>query len=369
MDVRRRQRRQAQNLAKVAFAFLTKSEKVSGLPPLLKIDISPICSLQCPSCLHSSPEDRNLPLLEAQRFGKHDRMSVEDFTRIINQVKRRIFGVSLFYYGDPYAHPQVDELCGIARAANVNVHVTTHFSYNFSDARIEKIVRSGLSHLTVAVDGASQETYGITRVGGKLSLVLSNLQRVAKYRKDHKLKWPFIQVQYLQHAHHPAGEADRVRAMVSELGIDQFTVGDGLHLTPSRELWNVVLYDIDHYSIGAPLKPKAVPRCMLPYFNMVVRYNGDVIPCCMYRQGRQHANVDGRATLGNLFQQPLEDIWNNDRYAENRRLVSDPTALSEDPKLKESFCYGCRRITDVTERCRSAAGESPAVDLRSSGSD
>jgi MoaA/NifB/PqqE/SkfB family radical SAM enzyme len=342
--------RKAQNLAKVAFAYVTKSEKVNGLPPILKIDISPACGLQCPSCLHANPDGRNLPLLEAQTFGKHDRISVDDFARIIDQVKDRIFAVSLFYYGDPYSHPQVDQLCGIARAANLNVHLTTHFSYNFSDARIEKIVRSGVTHLTVAVDGATQETYGVSRVGGKLSLVLSNLQRVAKYRNGHKLKWPFIEVQHLHHSHHPEGEAERVRKIVTEFGIDQFTVRHGLHLTPSRELWNVVRYDIDQYDLNAQLKPRAVPRCVLPYFNMVIRYNGDVIPCCMYRQGRQHANVDGRAILGNLFQQPLADIWNNDRYRENRRLVSDPTVLAGSPQLKESFCYGCRKITDIAQK-------------------
>jgi MoaA/NifB/PqqE/SkfB family radical SAM enzyme len=288
--------------------------------------------------------------LRPKDLAKHDRMSVEDFIRIIDQVKGRIFAVSLFYYGDPYAHPQVDELCGVARAANLNVHVTTHFSYNFSDARIEKIVRSGLTHLTVAVDGATQETYGVSRVGGKLALVLANLQRVAKYRRGHRLKWPFIEVQHLRHAHHPPGEGDRVRKIVSEFGIDQFSIREGRHLTPSRELWNVVDYDADLYDINAQLKPKALPRCPLPFFNMLIRYNGDVIPCCFYRQGRQHVNLDGRATLGNLFQQPLADIWNNEKYRDNRRLVSDPTSVGKDPELKDSFCYGCRRITDITQR-------------------
>ena len=342
--------RKAQNLAKVAFAYATKSEKVSGLPPILKIDISPICGLQCPSCLHANPDGRNLPLLDAQQFGKHDRMSVHDFSCIIEQVKDRIFAVSLFYYGDPYSHPHVDDLCAIARAGNLNVHITTHFSYNFSDARIEKIVRSGVTHLTVAVDGATQETYAVSRVGGKLSLVLSNLERVARCRKEHKLKWPFIEVQHLRHAHHPEGEAERVRRIVSPFGIDQFTVRHGLHLTPERELWNVIHYDIDRYRLNAQLRPRAIPRCVLPWFNMVIRFNGDVLPCCMYRQGRQHADVEGRATVGNLFEQPPAEIWNNQSYRENRRLVSDPTILTGSPQLKNSFCYGCRKITDITPR-------------------
>ena len=282
------------NLGRILILFLTKSERVSGFPAVIKIDISPTCTLKCPGCLHSDSHGRALPLLEAQRFGKHDRMSVGEFSRIINQVKRHAIAVSLFYYGDPYAHPNVDELCGIANFAGLNVHLTSHFSYAFSDARIEAIAKSGVTHLTVAVDGATQETYGVTRVNGSLALVLSNLKRLANYCKDHCLKYPFIEVQHLQFAHHPPGEVERVRAIVTSYGIDQFTTHQGAYFNAGGTLTNVVDNDPEMYDIQQPLPKLAIPRCPWPYFSMSIRYNGDVIPCCYHRQARQHTNLVSR---------------------------------------------------------------------------
>jgi MoaA/NifB/PqqE/SkfB family radical SAM enzyme len=334
------------NLLQVTFSYLTKSDYVLGIPPILKIDISPICTLQCPSCIHANPQGRNLPLLDAQRFRKHDRMSVESFSLIIDQIKARSFAVSLFYYGDPYAHPDADRLCGIARRANLNVHLTTHFSYAFSDARIESIARSGLTHLTIAVDGATQETYGKTRVGGDLKLVLANLKRLTKYKRDHGLRLPFVEVQHLTHSHHPQGEADRVRSIVSEFGVDQFTVRPGAHLTSAGDLVNVVRSDVGEFPVVMPHRPKLFPRCLYPYLSTVIRYNGDVIPCCIHRGARQHIeSVDERGMIGNIFRDGMAGIWNSTRYRENRRLVSNPLDLYKHPELKESFCYGCERVT------------------------
>ena len=58
-------------------------------------------------------------------------------------------------------------------------------------------------------------------------------------------------------------------------------------------------------------------------------------------------------TLGGMTirkAQNLAKIWNNAGYRENRRLVSNPTILAGNPQFKDSFCYGCRKITDITPR-------------------
>jgi MoaA/NifB/PqqE/SkfB family radical SAM enzyme len=322
-----------------------KAERVCATPSILKIDISPLCTLRCPTCLHADPTDRNLPLLEAQTFGKNDRMSTENFTKIIDQIRGRAIAVNLSYFGDPYAHPNVDLLCSIARKANLNVHLTTHFSYAFSDARIERIALSGLTHITIAIDGSTQEIYGRTRVGGRLDWVLSNLARLAKYRRKHGLIWPHIEVKHLVHHDHPPDEASRVRKLVSSVDIDQFTVFRGLYLTPTGEIYNAAQEDGGFTREGEPRNAAIIPRCFYPYFTVLIRYNGDVIPCCFNRIARQHtSSTMGRATIGNVFEDSLATIWNSPRFKENRRLVSNPTLINGSAELHESFCSGCERV-------------------------
>ena len=162
------------HLALNTLSFLTKRETLVSWPSILKIDVSPLCHLHCTVCIHAKPETQDQKLLYEQDFNVSQRMKVEHFARIIEEIKGKAIAVSLNYLGDPYTHPDIDQLCAIANRAGLNVHLTTHFSYSFSDQRIASIAQSGVTHLTVCVDGATQESYEITRVGGRLGKVLSN---------------------------------------------------------------------------------------------------------------------------------------------------------------------------------------------------
>ncbi len=170
------------NVAIAGIQFATKSEKVWMMPSGVKIDISPLCNLHCTACLHAHPNGNET--LEKQVFKADHKMTVSQFERIINEIKGKTSLVSLHYFGDPFAHPHVDEMCRIASNAGLNTHINSNFSFAFTDDRIRQIVKSGLTHLTVCVDGLSQENYQLTRVGGRIKTVLSNLKRVCSFRRE-----------------------------------------------------------------------------------------------------------------------------------------------------------------------------------------
>ena len=76
--------------------------------------------------------------------------------------------VSMYYLGDPLMHPDLDEMCRITSNGGLNAHISSNFSFSLTDERLRSLVLSGLTHLTVCVDGFSHETYSRTRVGGRL---------------------------------------------------------------------------------------------------------------------------------------------------------------------------------------------------------
>jgi MoaA/NifB/PqqE/SkfB family radical SAM enzyme len=271
-------------------------------------------------------------------------MHVDQFTRIIDQIRGKALAVSLFYYGDPLTNPRVDEMCGIARRAGLSVHITTHFSYDLSDARIERIAKSGLTHLTVAIDGATQESYATTRIGGRLDWVMSNLQRMAAYKQKHRLKHPIIEVQHIKHPHHAVDEEDRVKARSLIPGVNSFTSFVGVRYDKDGTLFNIVDADLSAFAFGKPKTRSILPKCHWPFSTMVVKSNGDVIACCMHREARQHTSLPGKAVIGNVFAQSVGEIWNGHRYRDIRRLAITPALSDSDSDLKASFCYGCARL-------------------------
>lgn len=327
------------NAARNGLAFGLGKETAGTLPSMIKIDISPQCQLACPHCLHADPAGRNRPLLEAQRFPKTSKMSFEDYKRIIDELAGKVLAVSLFYYGDPLIHPQLDRMIEYARKSRIAVHITTHFSYKFTPDRIRRLVDSGLSHITVAVDGASQEAYGVTRVRGRLEWVLENLRMLTEYKREQQLSAPLVEVQYLRFPHHAADEKQRVREIAYELGADIFKASNGLRFDDTGDLYNVV--DDDPSDRRAPLPNQALPRCHWPYSSMVIKADGDVLPCCLWRVGTQYVPGAETGAVGNVFQRSLASIWNDPIYRNVRRQVSKPASYDEGC---QSFCDGCPRL-------------------------
>jgi MoaA/NifB/PqqE/SkfB family radical SAM enzyme len=266
-------------------------------------------------------------------------MSPADFQRIVDQVAGRTMAVSLYYLGDPLTHPDLDEICTIAWKAGLNSHVSSNFSFVLADGRIRTLVSSGLTHLTVCVDGLTQETYGRTRVGGRIDLVLDNLERLLRCRRELGRTYPRVEVQFIkfQHNLHELGAAaERCRA----LGVDQFTeMWGGLH--------NYADVAPGTYRVGAPKPERSLPHCVWPHFSMQIKYNGDVIPCCTHRLATQyHPTAETRA-LGNVLAAPLREVWNSPAYRAVRRFVSNPERVRDEPGLADTFCDGCDTIFDT----------------------
>jgi MoaA/NifB/PqqE/SkfB family radical SAM enzyme len=319
-------------------SYLFKRPQSSEFPLALKIDISPVCNLKCPVCIHAAPDGDEL--LEKQDFAVY-RMSVDQFRSIVDQVRGKVSALSLYYLGDPYAHPKVDEMCGIARDANLNVHLSTNFSFRFTDERIRRIVDSGVSHLTVCVDGFSQETYSRTRINGRLDFVLSNLERVCQRRKELNRQFPRVEVQYIKFPHN-VHELETALAYFRKIGVDQIEHSWGM-------VNNYADLEPRNYAIDRPRQPATLPLCHWPYDSMVIKYNGDVIPCCNFRHATQYVAGEDARTFGNVFSSSVQAIWNSDVYATTRRLVVDPKLFDQDKGLESHFCHGCPAVFQTSQ--------------------
>jgi MoaA/NifB/PqqE/SkfB family radical SAM enzyme len=333
MDARR-----ALNLAGATKDFALKRETLRALPAMVKIDISPLCNLRCTACVHADPNGH--PTLEKQVFEPKHKMTVDQFQRIIDQIGSRATSVSLYYLGDPMVHPDLDRMCRIAADAGLQVHISTNFSFGLKDDRIRSIVQSGLSHLTVCIDGLTQDKYQRTRVGGNIGRVVNNLRRVAAVRKELGQKYPLIEVQYIMFQHN-LEEVEKAKALCDELGVEQFSTFWG-------DLHNWTDRDPGNFEVIGPRPAKALPHCYWPYFSTVIKYNGDVIPCCTHRQGMQYAPGADSRVFGNVFDKDLAEIWNSPEYRQARRIVSDPTRSESEPALKNHFCDACPILFETT---------------------
>jgi MoaA/NifB/PqqE/SkfB family radical SAM enzyme len=333
------------NTLTAAAQYFLKHERAAALPVFVIIDISPLCNLHCTVCLHAYPNGN--PDLEKQEFHGRQLMSVEQYRRIIDQIKDYSIGVLLYYIGDPIVPPDLERLCAVTHEAGLVSHVSTNFSLPLSAERIRRLVTSGLTHLTVCVDGLAQETYARTRVGGRLDRVMGNLERVCACRRALRRRYPRVEVQYIKYRHN-LDQLEEARRTFYALGVDQV-----------HHLWgwlhNYTDRDPGKFSVFGPQRNAWRPRCHWTHLFTLVKYDGDVLPCCAFRLGHQYTSRDDPRAVGNVFTDRLRDVWNNAEYRRARRLACNPEAIRDDPTLAESFCDACPRLfeTDFVERtCR-----------------
>jgi MoaA/NifB/PqqE/SkfB family radical SAM enzyme len=333
-----------------AMAYVIRASWSSPWPTALKIDLSPACNLKCSSCIHAEPG--NDELLREQRFS-NKQMTVRQFRSIVDEVKGHVSALSLYYLGDPFAHPHIDEMCWIASEAGINVHLSTNFSFHFSDARIRSILESGVSHLTVCVDGFSQATYERTRKSGRLPWVLSNLERVSRARKALGRDSLKIEVQYLKYQHN-VHELAVARSWFERVGVDSVVDEWGM-------VSNCVEIDPSRYIVLAAKKAKILPLCLWPYNSFVIRYDGEVLPCCNYRLATQYVEPTTTWGYGNVFASSVREVWQSISYRRLRRLVCTPELEAS----KDDFCFGCSNLFETNGMMTRKAG--PEYELDTSG--
>jgi MoaA/NifB/PqqE/SkfB family radical SAM enzyme len=164
------------NLARLASSYVRSMHSghaaVSGLPFVLMIEPTNLCNLRCPLC--PSGDGR---LTRAR--GMMDRAT---FDRILKQTKGAVKLLQLWNQGEPLLHPDLPWMIRRAKQHGMFVSMSTNGHPLADPSTAKKIVRSGLDHLIVSVDGATQETYARYRRGGNLQTVLRGIEHCVQAR-------------------------------------------------------------------------------------------------------------------------------------------------------------------------------------------
>jgi len=280
----------------------------SSGPYTLVVDPFNTCNLRCPLCTTGS--GHILP--------RENRMSLENYTRLIDPIHRNLFGVFLYNWSEPFLNPA---LCDIIRYTT-DLNIATFVSSNLSLAiDADALGRSGLDHLIISGDGITQEVYESYRRGGNLDRVLSNLTAIAAAKKRLNSPTPTIEWQCLVNRFNE-GQLELIKETVLAAGANEVRFAnlnffssedpeaDSRYWLPQSPRWR-------HFSIAAP-PPDGTRRipCHWLWRSAVINCDGTVSPCCLY-------DVKG---WGNGLDTSFPEIWHGETYRAARTLekIGDP---------------------------------------------
>lgn len=309
------------------------SSHVSHSPIDATIDLTTTCQLKCPYCSTGNGTiERPVALMKPDRY-----------SHILSSIGDEVFIVWYFSTGEPLLHKHFESLVSTSKHQEIFSAISTNLSLALSDERIDELIRSGLGMISVSLDGATEQTYSRYRVGGKFDLVLDNIRRLVKRKRELGFKFPLIEWRFLRFRHNQH-EEDRAREMAKSLGVDLIEFFEGSAPNDAKDdevqradtplkgvpvegpgfaravrerrgLLDQFLAD-EPIMFGPPQARTDERKCDWLYLGAMIYPDGAVGPCCVSNNKQDDfTNVDDHPTFS--------DAWNAPKFTRARDLFAE----------------------------------------------
>ncbi len=263
---------------------------VAAAPRGVNIQLTNRCNLKCIMCHHDRLQvpTRDMPLDRAKA--------------VLDQCAEMGVGsVCLQNFGESFLYRQLPQ--AIAHGVGRGLEVTVVSNGTAMPVRMARaVVEAGLDKIVFSVEGASAERYEKIRVGARFERVHRNIARLRQVRDE--LGAPLRIELHTELFEEDEAFQDEYREFWGPLA-DSFSFAQ---LTPFPGI-DYLDGDGERVHFGGEPTYAASP-CLFPFRFMVIKANGDVVPCCV---DQNHDLV-----MGNAFDRPLGDIWRSEGYARLR---------------------------------------------------
>lgn len=291
------------------------------LPNSLIIEPANFCNLKCPLCPTGSGrlKDCRPPRL----------MNFDEYKNIIDQARGYTTKVVLFNLGEPFLNKETPKMIKYAVDAKMYVKISTNAVLLDDISLCQEIVKSGLQHLIVSLDGADQETLEKYRVGSDFEKVLRSLNHIKETKKSLGSKTPRVELQFLVMKHNEH-QKEKMAEIAKKFEVDIFSAK------------TICLFDVPDFQEAAKkflpsddefsrydqaadeqfVQKGQIPNsCQQVLNTMVINTDGSVVPCCY--------DLYNKHILGNVFEQSLKQIWKGEKYQAFRAKIKNNRKVIE----------------------------------------
>jgi len=323
-------------------------------PKVVFIEVTNRCNLLCKTCPRTFFQREPLKSLSLQEF-----ISIaEQFP----QMQR----VLLHGIGEPLLNRELKEIIQYLKGRDVEVIINSNGTLLTPEWQ-QQLVESGLDQYRCSIDGATDETYARIRGVNLLPKLRKGLEGLVKTKERLGAETPEISIWCVATKENLQELPDLLR-LAADLGVPEvymqrlvyFAGKTGQQFGLARD--DLAIFGkedeeeeriieactrlstelgINFMASGGrnPVNSLAAARpsdfapwqaCMRPWTTAYITANGNCLPCCI----SPFATDDyGGLILGNLFEQPFNEIWNETLYQKFRKNL-----LSENPNQACASC-------------------------------
>jgi len=279
-------------------------------PESIRLETTTVCQLKCPACDTAMGKTR-------ERLGAGF-LKLEDFKRVVDD-NPWIFHIELSNWGELFLNPDLPKIMEYAYQKNVALTATNGANLNtVKESVLEDLVKYKFRHITCSIDGASQETYSLYRVGGNFDRVIENLRIINRYKSAYNSEFPLLTWQFIVFGHNEH-EISAAREMARSMNIEFYPklswdenispVKDEALVRQATKSGAASRSDyLDQYGEAYMQKDICKQLWRLPQIN----WDGKILGCC-YNNWGDFGNAFDAETVGNGL--------NNDKISYARQML------------------------------------------------
>jgi MoaA/NifB/PqqE/SkfB family radical SAM enzyme len=311
-------------------------------PRVTFIEVTNRCNLLCETCPRTFFKREPLRSL-----------TLEEFIHIAGQFPQMQRAL-LHGIGEPLLNRALPEIIHYLKERRVQVIINSNGTL-LSPAWQEKLVKSGLDEYRCSIDGATDETYARIRGANLLPKLVQGLEGLVKTKERLGSATPRISI-WCVATRENLDELPALLHLAARLGVPEVYVQRLVYFAQEPEKQYGMARDektifgkdsqyedqviehctrlsqelgIDFRASGGrdPLTSLAAARpvdfapwqaCLRPWTTAYITANGNCLPCCI----APFATEDYTSLiLGNLFERPFAEIWNDPLYQDFRRQL------------------------------------------------
>ena len=326
-------------------------------PAFITLDVTPHCNLTCIGCRFHSP------LLRERPSGEETApvMPLALLQRLVSDLAPQEMHYFVEGSGEPFVHPQILELLTLLKARPSLVTLFTNGTL-IDAAMAERLIAIQVDVLRFSLFAAGEASFRKNYAGsdpGHFVRIQENIRRLRAARQEKAAAKPLLQLFFPVNRTN-RDEVDAAIELAAACGCDGITFGRFVEL--GEKVAGLALDTVERKQLGRELRGKksALKRhslthtiardvvmqesgpetwqhapCLITWFHVRIRGNGDVLPCCRCAY-----------PLGNLHEQSFREIWHGERLREFRRRAAAPDGAAW---LKEqgAQCHDCPHIPEM----------------------
>ena len=320
MTVRNMSFAQRVNLLRAGCNLMFRRARPWNWPLNMQIELTSFCNLRCPVCPVGTGELSRGPIA----------IDLDLFDLLMKEVGPYLMTLSLWAWGEPLLHPQLEDILAIAQRRPFATLLSTN-GQNLNQKRVlEAIQKFPPTYLIVATDGLTDATNSVYRKGAMLAPLLEGVQALAKWKKQTGSHLPVLHCRFLAMKHNEH-ELPALKQFADSHGFDMVSIRSLSIIGSSEKAHKALLTESDRLRPYAYTNGERVHRddfiCQHAFAFPTVLADGTVIACDQDFNGTHAYGVFSS-------KRSFRRIWFSPEATAIRRIIRD------DPN-QFSFCSNC----------------------------